>query len=179
MTAAPAVEVDRFVPHRRVLVVGEVNPLSCDPHDALVPWPIGCAGERLQAKVFSLPEDDYLALQRTNLCTGRWRVPAARQRALELTYASSPDSILRPDVIVMLGRKMAAAFGYGAAPYTHGTRFGATPNHWPRDRRVPIYELVSIPHPRGLNRRWHQPGSFERVRELMREVAPDVPWGTL
>lgn len=153
----------------RVLLVGEVNPISSRPEHALFCAPAGCSGHRLQELIFGLPRVHYLALWRTNLCRGDWSKASARFRVDELTDERCPW-----DVIVMLGRQVAGAFaplvGMSAAAKPHDIAGFVTGG-----RRI---ALVSIPHPSGLNRVWNAPGEIPRVRALMTRVAPDIPWGT-
>src|SRR5271154_3443225 len=88
----------------RVLFVGENNPYGAAPEFALYCYPPGCAGYRLR-RIFGLPQHQYLALHRTNLCVGDWSKARAQQRAAELL---SPG--VSWDVIVLLGRKVTEVF---------------------------------------------------------------------
>lgn len=155
----------------KILLVGEVNPISSRPEHALFCAPAGCSGHRLQETIFGLPRVHYLALWRTNLCRGDWSKVTARHRVDLLLGAESPW-----DVVVMLGRQVAGAF----AP-----RMGLSASaRIPETSRTEVpgggrmFTLVSIGHPSGLNRQWREPGVIDHVRTLMRSVAPDVPWGT-
>ena len=140
-----------------VVLVGESNPYGADPRYALYPDPPGCAGYRLCHKVLGIDARDYLrAFERVNLLQGpRWSVPKARAAASALVQRtdggwSRPGG--RP--LVLLGRRVAAAFGLGdILPFT----------------RVPIGEwtFVLLPHPSGRCRAWNDPGSFERARALV------------
>ena len=42
----------------------------------------------------------------------------------------------------------------------------------------PGMQLVSLPHPSGMNARLWNPGARDRARQILRELAPEVPWGT-
>jgi uracil-DNA glycosylase len=150
----------------RVLLVGEDNPLSSHPSDTLVPWPEGCSGHRL-LNILGLAEETYLALHRANLCRGRWSTAEAKRRAALLI--ADPSAPWR--VIVMLGRKVANAFGCkGVTPFScvdvPGTELDGP------------MRLVTLPHPSGRNTIWTIRAKVEQARALMREVAPEVPWGT-
>lgn len=145
----------------RILLVGEDNPISAAPEHALFCAPEGCAGQRLQGLIFSLPRTQYLALWRTNLCVGGWSAPRARMRARELTAPAAPWN-----VIVMLGRKVAAAFSQvvpvEVAPFcVHEGRL----------------RFASLPHPSGRNTVWNQRGPIESARRLMAELALELAWG--
>jgi hypothetical protein len=149
----------------RVLLVGEDNPLSSWPENALVCWPDGCAGERLQSRIFGLPELEYLALWRTNLCRGGWFAKSARARATELLNPDAPWK-----VIVMLGRKVEAAFR------PHTKELIAAFNLF---LEVPGHFLVSLPHPSRRNARTWTAGAIGNARQIMRELAPELGWGSV
>lgn len=70
----------------------------------------------------------------------------------------------------MLGRKVASAFRYQGAFFTSEERWEALTDG-------PPLWLVSLPHPSGLNRMWNVEGADRRARDLLRSVAPGVPWG--
>jgi hypothetical protein len=86
--------------------------------------------------------------------SGRWVKKVARKRALEI-LAHEPCLL-----IVLLGRKAAAAFGHEGPSFTRLL-----------DGRVP---LVSLPPP--SSREW-RPHLVQRARKLLREAVPDLPWG--
>lgn len=144
----------------RVILVGESNPISSDPEYALFCYPIGCAGYRLR-RILGLPQHQYLALHRTNLCVGDWSMARARQRALELLDPQAPWHVM-----VLLGRKVAEVFNIGLVPFTSHVHF------------CPDRTLIYIPHPSGRNPVYNQPWAPKRARALLREFAPEVPWGT-
>ena len=154
----------------RLLLVGEVNPISNRLEHALYCAPAGCSGHRLQETIFGLPRVHYLALWRTNLCRGGWSKVTARSRAEVLLGADCPW-----DVVVMLGRQVASAF----APLMglSGAARPADVSQVARPGRPPAV-MVAIGHPSGLNRQWNEPGVIQHVRDLMTLVAPGVPWGT-
>lgn len=148
-----------------VLLIGEDNPYGSDPEFALYCYPPGCAGYRLR-RILGLPQHQYLSLHRTNLCDTAWSKTRARVRATELL---SPDAPWR--VMVLLGRKVAETFERvvldGAPLVAFSTR-----------TCCPGMTLVSLPHPSGRNLVWNQPWARTRAREILREVAPEVPWGS-
>jgi len=152
----------------RVLLVGELNPYGSNPLFALWDEPADASGNRLR-EILGLRSDTYRALHRVNLCAGRWSMRAAREKAGLLTSADPS----RPwDVVVMLGRKVASAFGY------RGDFFGVVrPREVPGLQGKPEPTLVSLPHPSGLCRVWNDPAAVGRARDLVRAVAPWVPWG--
>ena len=148
----------------RVLLVGENNPYGSTPEFALYCYPPGCAGYRLR-RIFGLPQHQYLSLHRKNLCDGDWSKEAAKKRVLELLSPTAPWR-----VIVMLGRKVAESFEKVAldAPMEAFTTRASCPG----------MTLVALPHPSGRNLIWNQPWARARARQIMREVAPELPWGT-
>ncbi len=141
-----------------VLLVGEDNPLSDDPEYALFPYPKNSAGHRLQ-QILGLRKVTYLKLSRVNLCSGGWDAIDARIKANELRLA--PDY----STIATLGRKVATAFSL------YGTFFNVIPEEGTT--------FVMLPHPSGLSRVWNDPTAPLRVRVIMRDLEPEIPWGEL
>lgn len=168
-----------------VALIGEDNPLSDDPANALYNWPRGCAGWRLQ-RILGLRGQTYLALHRGNLCSPAWDLGRARTRARILLGDGAPWS-----TVVMLGRRVADAFSWVVDEerraragrdldrlilrpfrwYSLHAMLGCAPS-CARDIR-----LVSIPHPSGRCRAWNDPTSVAKVREVLALAAPEVPWG--
>lgn len=141
----------------RAIIVGEDNPRSSDPRDALFPYPINCAGERLQRLVFGVSVETYLSdYERVNLCeSGRWSARVAREKAYQVGIRAS---LLGGGAkIVMLGRKVADAFD----------------RSWtgvPRELFTAAGPFVLLPHPSGRCREWNAPGAFARARKLLVDV---------
>jgi hypothetical protein len=154
---------------RPVLLVGELNPYGDEPGDALAPWPTHASGARLM-RILGLSLDSYLALDRMNLCAGSWDGAAAKRHA-ELIL----DTIEPGRVVVMLGKKVAAAFTYKLGAFTardlvvdeavDRRRF---PDH---AGTVRARTLVHLPHPSGLNHAWNDKHAAPRAAELVRRVA--------
>lgn len=133
------------------LLVGEVNPYGSSPQYALYPEPRGATGDRLCRLIMEISEEDYLSrFDRVNLCVGKWSLPVARESAKEIVFGAK---FLQ---IVLLGRKVCAAFGVTSAPFTRA--IGGSTN------------IVVLPHPSGLNRVWNEPGAFERAQRTLREA---------
>lgn len=147
----------------RVLLLGEDNPYGSDPSFALYCYPIGCAGYRLR-RILGLPQHQYLALHRGNLCDGPWSMKEARRRAALLVC--DPSAPWR--TIVMLGRKVADAFGYEQPFFTSALA----------PRTDGEMRLVSLPHPSGRNAGSWTGNARERAREILRELAPTIAWGS-
>ncbi len=148
---------DRLLQHTpRPLLVGESNPYGADPRYALYPYPETSAGGRLCFKVLGLTRREYLArFDRVNLCAGKWSLPEARKKALELSESH--------DVIVFLGAKVCKAFDCKFEPFWVSTPFTI-------DGVLSAQRRVMLPHPSGLSRAWNEPGAFERARAVLREA---------
>lgn len=142
-----------------VVLVGELNPYGTDGRYALYDEPTNASGYRLRRLVLGLPRRVYLgpAIRRHNLCVGRWSMPAARDAAARL-HEPYPEA-----TFVLLGRKVAAAFGFA-----HVAAFSRAEDRY-----------VLIPHPSGLCREWADPQAVPRVRALLAEAVPGIPWGWL
>ena len=151
----------------RVLLCGENNPYGSDPEFALYCYPPGCAGYRLR-RILGLPQHQYLSLHRKNLCDGDWSKESAKQRALELLSPESPWKVM-----VLLGRKVTETFERVALSDEKLVPFST---------RVccPGMTLVSLPHPSGRNAAaWSNPKLHDRARQMLRELAPELPWGSI
>lgn len=144
-----------------VVLVGELNPYGQDPKYALFDLPKKASGYRLRALVLGVERRTYMSFKRHNLCTGSYNKREAEAEAGRL-YLEVYDSRRVTDaVFVLLGRKVATAFGCGGMnPFTIDGRW------------------VLLPHPSGLCREWNVPGAYEKARDVLREAAPDVPWGS-
>ena len=148
----------------RVLLLGETNPYGPSPEFALYCDPPGCSGHRLRL-ILGLSEDDYLGLHRKNLCDGEWSRAQAKKRIYELLDPQAPW-----DVIVLLGRKVTEAF---EKEVLDGVEFVAFSSRG----CCPGMTLVSLPHPSGLNSMMWNLQARDRARQILRELAPEVPWG--
>lgn len=137
-----------------LVLVGELNPYGSDPGFALFHLPRRASGDRLREHL-GLRDVTYEALAKVNLCDRAWSNQAAFEEAINLRF--------KYRVMVCLGVKVRRAFG-APPPFTSAEDFFGC-------------RLVSLPHPSGLCRVWNEPGARDRARALLREVAPDVPWG--
>lgn len=143
------------------LLVGEANPYQDNAEDAdhfaLYPEPPNASGGRLCRFVMGLDARTYLrSFDRTDLCFPKWSWLMARRRAAELVAERAPG-----DVIVLCGAKVAKAFGLPSDPFRV---YGLNEEHGPMPLRV------TIPHPSGLCRVWHEPDAVLRTRALLRSV---------
>lgn len=149
----------------RLCLVGEDNPYGSDPEFALYCYPPGCAGYRLR-RILGLPQHQYLALHRANLCaSGGWSMAEARRRSR--LFIADPSAPWR--VIVMLGRKVATAFDYDRPFFTHDIV----------PRTDGEMRVVSLPHPSGRNAASWNDKARARTREILRELVPEVAWGSI
>ena len=146
----------------RIILVGESNPYGADPQFALYCYPPHCAGYNLR-RILGLPQHQYLALHRTNLCPSDWSMREARRRAQLLL--ADPSAPWR--VIVMLGRKVADAFDYDQPFFTHGIA----------PRTDGEMKIISLPHPSGRNAGSWSGNAPKRAREILRDLAPEILWG--
>ena len=150
-----------------------MNPYGSDPRFALWPQPANASGNRLR-KILGLRVSTYVALERVNLCAGRWSLSAARETA-DVIRRRACDG-----VVVALGRKVATGFRLKVkdpmfAVYVQDV-FPTAPFG---ELSVGTCTIVLLPHPSGLSHKWNAPDSRRRARELLREHAPHVPWGEI
>lgn len=154
---------------RKILLVGESNPLCTSSDYALYHEPHNCAGHRLQSKILGVrARQTYLPMWRTNLCVGGWDFAMACDRAQTLFDDQAPW-----DVVVMLGKKVALAFS--KAIYDVVQPFGASQRARPGSERSTTF--VSLPHPSGRNAGSWTPANVARARATLTGVAPLIPWG--
>jgi hypothetical protein len=152
-----------------VLLLGEGNPYFSgheDPSYSLYCYPIGSAGYRLR-RILGLPQHQYLGLHRANLCDGTWSKPRAKERASALLVPLAPWR-----VIVMLGRKVTEAMCSAAMIDGDIVPFSTR-------KCCPGITLVSFPHPSGRNAALWNAKARERARQMLRELAPEVSWGSI
>lgn len=149
----------------RVLLLGESNPYGPDPEFALYCSPPGCSGDRLR-RILGLSQDQYLALHRANLCDGAWSMPLAKKRAFELLSPHVPWQVM-----VLLGRKVTETFERVVLEDAPLVAFSVR-------TCCPGMSLVSLPHPSGQNTRLWNLSARDRARQILRELAPEVPWGS-
>jgi hypothetical protein len=152
----------------RVFLVGEHNPYGADPAFALYPLPEHASGGRL-ARVLGLSADEYLrAFERRNLLAARrWSVPAAREAA------SAFRAELRDgDSLVLLGARVAKAFGYPFEPLAEHRVFAD--GRGSADLEVRLGEVgvrfLILPHPSELSRAWDDPTVPPRARAAVRRL---------
>lgn len=121
------------------ILLGMNNPLSDDPADALVPWPVGCSGHRLYRVLADVrpgtTEDDYTGrFDRRNLLRIQaWNGADARAAASAFAGSLPPGS-----VVVALGEGVRRALGL--------PRMLVHP--W---RHSPGVTVRQLPHPSGRN----------------------------
>jgi 8-oxo-dGTP diphosphatase len=138
--------------------VGEINPYGDSPRHALYDEPAASAGGRLRRLICGIPSAEYLNFPRYNLCAREWNAEIAAQRAADIR-AAYPEHTL-----VLLGRKVAAAFSLG-----HLEAFT-----WSAEDRA-----LALPHPSGRCREWNEPVAFARARKVLAEAFPVVKFGSL
>jgi hypothetical protein len=135
---------------KRPLLVGEINGRTDNSALDLYPLPPTAAGGRL-CKLLGITSRQYLhTFDRVNLCHNHWNMTDAKILA-KLVDLNRP-------AVILLGRKVAAAFGMaGPAQFTKtAVAVGK--------RGTVIY---TIPHPSGRNRVWDDPANVTRLRRLL------------
>lgn len=130
----------------RPLIVGELNGYSSASEFDLYPLPENASGGRL-CRILGISASHYLeTFDRVNLCRGQWDRSAAREAAQEIA--------LEPrEVVILLGRKVADAFGLSSAETL--SRAG---------------RYVLLPHPSGRCLLWNVRQNVERARQLVTEA---------
>lgn len=140
----------------RPLLVGETNPHSPHPDDALYPYPPGSAGGRL-CRLLRLPASQYVeTFDRVNLIGFRQPWTKARARFAAPVIL---DRFPATTVVFMLGAKVAEAFSM-----QHVRLWGSFDVE--RDRVTTTF--VRLPHPSGRCREWNDPRSEQRLRRTVR-----------
>jgi hypothetical protein len=114
------------------------------------------------------PETYITAFGRANLLAEpRWSAPAARAAAERLAehHPGTP--------LVLLGARVAAAFGFPYAPAPRSTT-------WTGDDPSINYRIVIVlPHPSGRCRAWSNPAVVSEARRVLRGALPGVPFGEI
>lgn len=137
-----------------VVLVGELNPYGVEARYALYDMPVNSAGWRLRTKILQLKRTSYHKLIKYNLCVGVWEAKAASTQAQEI-LSQHPEA-----TFILLGRKVAKAFGLDAVPpFSAQERF------------------IVLPHPSGLCREWNVEGAYDRALTLVKTHCPQIPWG--
>lgn len=135
----------------RTWLIGEFNPyqrIGADHTYALYPDPPNSSGGRLCHLILRMDPDTYVdTFERRNLLQDKWSMPRARESACRLMLESGHDPL------VLCGAKVAGAFGLGYMPFNVVDCDGK--------------KLAILPHPSGLNRAWHESGSFDRARTFI------------
>ncbi len=158
-----------------IALIGENNPYNSPPEFALYCYPPGCAGYRLR-RILGLPQHQYLALHRENLCEGDWSTRGARERARAIVADAA-----FPRCVVMFGRKVADAFGYDRPFFSSVVVASAARCSTNRDThtRNGSLILVSLPHPSGRNAGSWNARAIVRAREILSELVPEIAWGCI
>lgn len=155
----------------RVLLVGETNPYSARPDDALLPYPANSAGGRLM-KIFGLDYLGYLLrFERANLCRGKWDKGQARIEAVRLRTRAEASTEANPTVFVLLGTKVCEVFGYPSDPFALLT---------PNVESLKWVKFVVLPHPSGRCRVWNDhPDATGEARSIFALAGVKLERGAL
>ena len=160
---------------RTILLLGEDNPQSSDPRHALFCMPAGCAGHRLQSRIFGVNKSTYLSMWRTNLCNPSWAAHAARERAIDLLHWQTPWL-----TIIMMGSKvtdtMNRTLGLNLGVFDHRAVIAESDVEVGRPAEKG-FTLLSLPHPSGRNLVWNGTAAVEQARQKLRRLVPEIDWG--
>lgn len=128
-------------------LIGESNP---EGEWALYPSPEGSSGHRLCHLILQMTAEEYLEkFDRVNLCNGPWDIGEAKIAV----------QLLRNEKLILLGGKVARAFGILGRPVLTPLVLGFNP-----PRRAMI-----VPHPSGLNHWYSDPANRESVKRAIEE----------
>lgn len=156
----------------KLLIVGELNPFGPAPVFALYHLPRQSSGNRLRQHL-GLRDATYHAIDKANLCTGKWTRQGAGGGICRLARSFNPT------VVLLLGRKVQQAFD---GPEFFQARTGCKLDRFGPDDTLytwPSFAMVTLPHPSGMNPMWNEPTARARARALMREHVPSIPWGEI
>lgn len=150
------------------LFVGEANPYADEArrqttHFALYPLPERSAGGRLAAMLRLKPLEYLRSTHRVNLFhmpPRRWDAAYARLAAANI-LSTYPDA----SVVIMLGARVAAAFGHPKLAV-----WDYAEHKWVAGGRT--VRLYRVPHPSGRCRAWSDPRSARLLRNIVRRYMP-------
>lgn len=150
---------------RRVFLVGEHNPHGADPRLALHPRPPNGAGGRLR-RLLGMSEREYLrTFERRNLLSELpWRAADARRAARRVLAETA-----RGDRLVLLGAKVAAAFGVAFRTNIYLPRFVQL--SWPPN--FVGRTVLVLPHPSGRCRVYNDAEAVRLARAAVTELLVD------
>lgn len=140
----------------KALLVGEANPYGRDPLMALYPYPAQSAGGRL-CKLLGMSTQAYLnTFDRVNLYAlppRKWSDKLAAEHA-ERVLREHPRSF----PIVLLGRRVATAFGFKTIPFFREIS---------RLVDVTYCTFIIVPHPSGRCHIWNDEATVAELRRLL------------
>ena len=103
---------------------------------------------------------EYLRrFDRVNLCEGKWSSRVAREKADQILADVSGRG---GGVVVLLGKKVATAFGIYFRPFSTWSSTLIFPH------RTRVIVFVILPHPSGRCREWNAPGSAAKAKDVLR-----------
>ena len=140
----------------RVVLIGEINPLSAEPRYALYPFPAGCSGHRLAVMMGYVSRTELVAYCGTFHRMNFWPSEGVRKCVKPAAQARMLVSYLEGRRVVVVGYRVAGWFGMKFDYCTWVEHRGAT--------------MAYIPHPSGRNRLWNYPAVVFRVDAFLAEV---------
>jgi uracil-DNA glycosylase len=160
------------VPHRpryrqegmRVVLIGQAPGPNTNPDAALYPQPRTSAGGRL-CEFFGMTQEAYLQhFTRMNLLyafPGRDKRDDKFPTQAARHTASSIRPLLEGATVIMVGRKVAEAFGYSEKTLNFF--------EWKTDA-LGRFQFACIPHPSGRNFIWKDKRNILKCREFLATV---------
>lgn len=159
----------------RPLLIGQAPGPNTREDLPLYPYPRTSAGGRL-LELTGLNRREYLLLfDRTNLLyyfpgrhkrDDKWPVRHAR------VAASAARALLTGRQVVMVGRRVADAFGVEVD--WHEWTWLQTERYCPVTRRDPRAKVAVVPHPSGRNHWYNKSGNWESARAFWSEFIDEI-----
>jgi hypothetical protein len=152
-------------------LVGEHNPYGADSYYALYPAPDGSAGARL-CDFLDLTRREYLRrFERRNLLSS---LPWSAKRAREAAAALRAE-LVDGDCLVLLGAKVARAFGYDFEILKKHREIVREDERGGGFAQLVICRVLVAPHPSGLSRAWNDPTMPARLRAALEDLERPSP----
>jgi len=166
---------------RRPILVGEDNPYSARPSDALLPYPVKSAGYRLATTILGLSVVEYLTdFDRVNLCGTKWDDEVARKRWRLLLDGGNRTLILLGEKVCRAAgnrdeHREAAHAAESKSPLASTMRAVRPIEFFTKGMVSYLNTIVTLPHPSGRSRVWNDPTAIPRARALVLPLIGRAP----